>query len=94
MKRDQSTPLFDVLDRLPPTDPDASDHARRRLSGQNRKILDMLILGPVRLRDLVAVAAKYTSRISDLRKAGCIIECREQPDGNSIYELIHKPAGL
>lgn len=94
MKRETQASLFDVLDRLPATDPNVRDDAKKRLSGQNRKILDRLIEGPTRLRELSLIAAKYTSRISDLRKAGCVIECREQPDGNSIYTLIHKPSHL
>jgi hypothetical protein len=91
---DRQSSLFDVLDHLPATDPNVSKSATKRLSGQNRKILDMLNEGPVRLRDLVQVAAKYTSRISDLRKAGCVIECQEQSDGNSIYLLKFKPPSL
>jgi hypothetical protein len=86
--------LFDALDHLPATDPNVAESATKRLSGQNRKILDMLNAGPVRLRELIQVASKYTSRISDLRKAGCVIECQEQPDGNSIYLLKYKPASL
>lgn len=93
MTHRQST-LFDAFDHLPATDPNVAKAATRRLSGQNRKILDMLIVGPARVRDLVLVAAKYTGRISDLRKAGCEIECVEQPDGNSIYTLKYKPPGL
>ncbi|MDR3582543.1 MAG: hypothetical protein P4L67_04690 [Candidatus Pacebacteria bacterium] len=94
MKRSSATPLFDILEHLPATDPNVAIHARRRLSGQNRRILDLLSEGPARLRDIAAIAAKYTSRISDLRKAGCVIKCEEQSDGNSIYELISKPSGL
>ena len=94
MKRETQTSLFDVMDRIPTADPNVRADAKRRLSGQNRRILDRLIEGPVSLRELLSFAAKYTSRISDLRKAGCVIECREQPDGNSIYTLIDKPAHL
>lgn len=94
MSRPRQASLFDALDHLPATDPNVTPSATKRLSGQNRKILDMLIAGPVRLRDLIQVASKYTSRISDLRKAGCVIECREQPDGNSIYMLKNKPSSL
>jgi hypothetical protein len=94
MSRPRDTPLFDLIQHLPATDPNVSSHARRRLSGQNRKILDRLGEGPARLRELSLIAAKYTSRISDLRKAGCVIQCREQSDGNSIYTLVSKPNGL
>jgi hypothetical protein len=94
MKRDTSTPLFSLIDHLPATDPNVATDARRRLSGQNKKILDRLKEGPVRLRELMSIAAKYTSRISDLRKAGCVIECQPQPDGNSIYTLVSSPSYL
>ena len=94
MARQSDYPLFDILDHLPATDPNVATHARRRLSGQNAKILARLSEGPCRLRDLLFLASKYTSRISDLRKAGCVIECKEQSDGNSIYTLISKPTGL
>lgn len=94
MNRDRTTPLFDLLEHTPATDPNVRTDAKKRLSGQNRKILDRLIEGPARLREICLIAAKYTSRISDLRKAGCTIECREQPDGNSIYTLIDKPSHL
>lgn len=94
MSRNHDTPLFAILDHLPATDPNVRTDAKKRLSGQNKKILDRLSEGPTRLRELVLIASKYTSRISDLRKAGCQIECVEQPDGNSIYTLKHKPPGL
>lgn len=94
MKRSTATPLFEILDHLPATDPNVKSHARRRLSGQNKKILDRLSEGPARLRELCLIAAKYTSRISDLRKAGCVVKCEEQSDGNSIYTLISRPPGL
>lgn len=94
MKRETQATLFDAMDRIKTTDPNVKPDARRRLSGQNRKILELLSEGPVRLRDLVLIASKYTGRISDLRKAGCTIVCQEQPDGNSIYTLIHRPPGL
>lgn len=55
MKRDDFTPLFDLIGHLPATDPNVATQARRRLSGQNKAILDLLSQGPVRLRDLTMV---------------------------------------
>ena len=94
MKHSQKASLFDVLDRLPATDPNVKSDARRRLSGQNRRILDLLMQGPAKSRDLASIGLKYTSRISDLRKAGCVIDCLEQPDGNSLYTIKYAPSGL
>lgn len=42
----------------------------QRLAAQNATILSMLEHGDVSNRQLASVALKYTSRISDLRKAG------------------------
>lgn len=94
MKHSQKPSLFDVLDRLPAADPNVKKEARRRLSGQNRKILDLLLKGPATGRRIQAIGMKYTSRISDLRKAGCVIDCLERPDGNSLYTLKYVPPGL
>lgn len=94
MRHYQPPLLLDVLDRLPATDPNVKKDARRRLSGQNRRILDLLLQGPATGRQIQAIGMKYTSRISDLRKAGCVIDCQERPDGNSIYTLTYAPPGL
>jgi len=39
-----------------------------RLAGQNRRILERLLLGPVSNAELVEMANKYTGRISDVRR--------------------------
>lgn len=86
--------LFDVIDKLPATDPNVQSSDKKRLSGQNRKILELLKRGPATGRELAAISMKYTSRVSDLRKAGCEIECKQRPGGNSLYTLVSKPSGL
>lgn len=86
--------LFDVLDAPPATDPNVRSGDKKRLSGQNRKILDLLRRGPATGRELAAISMKYTSRVSDLRKAGCEIECQQRAGGNSLYTLTHAPHGL
>ena len=91
---DRQTSLFDVLDRIPATDTNVAQAAKKRLSGQNRKILDLLMQGQATGRQIQAIGMKYTSRISDLRKAGCVIDCLERPDGNSLYTLAYVPPGL
>ena len=59
----------------------------QRLSGQNDRILAALRAGPKTARDLAAISLKYTSRISDLRKAGYVVRCDEKPGGLSVYSL-------
>lgn len=60
----------------------------RRLSGQNKRILERLQAGPATARELAALSLKYTSRVSDLRKRGYVIRCDEdQTSGQSWYRL-------
>lgn len=63
---------------------------RKRLSGQNLAILDALRRGPMRNTDLALIALKYTSRLSDLRKAGyeVRIQSRDTKTGVVVYELV------
>ena len=55
---------------LPPTDPNVRPADVKRLTGQNAAVLARLRAGPATNAELAAIALKYTSRISDLRKAG------------------------
>lgn len=62
--------LFDGSRDFEPCDPSVSPAARPRLTRQCQAILDRLACGPATNKELAAFALKYTSRISDLRKAG------------------------
>ena len=55
---------------LPPTDPNVRPADVKRLTGQNAAVLARLRAGPATNAELAGIALKYTSRISDLRKAG------------------------
>lgn len=55
---------------LPPTDPNVRPADVKRLTGQNAAVLARLRAGPATNAELAAIALKYTSRISDLRRAG------------------------
>ena len=82
-----STPLFDIIVRdshvLEPVE-------QRRLAGQNLAILQALQRGPCTNRQLAGLSLKYTSRISDLRRAGYDVKCIEhnRVTGFSRYALV------
>lgn len=61
---------------------------------QTMQIIDMLRAGPQYNNQLAKIALKYTSRISDARKAGYVIECYKLVDsgGLTLYTLIREPA--
>lgn len=63
---------------------------RKRLTGQNLAILDALKRGPMRNTDLALIALKYTSRLSDIRKAGyeVRIKSHDRQTGVVVYELV------
>lgn len=63
-----------------------SDH--KRLSRQCADILAMLRRGSCTNRELAAVSLKYTSRVSDLRDAGYVIECERLDGGLTRYRLV------
>lgn len=59
----------------------------RRLAAQNMRVLARLRSGPATNVELAKIALKYTSRVSALRKAGYVIQCKRHPRGLSIYTL-------
>jgi hypothetical protein len=63
---------------------------RPRLSRQCAAILARLEQGPATNRDLAGLSLKYTSRISDLRKAGyqVAVTDRDHGSGRTVYALI------
>ncbi len=61
---------------IEPCDPNVDPRDAGRLSDQCRTILALLQDRPRSNVELAAVGLKYTSRISDLRKAGCRIEAK------------------
>lgn len=79
--------LFDESE-LAPTDPNVLPEDVARLSKQCQAILAKLRTGPCTNYELAALALKYTSRISDLRKHGFNVRMTERrKDGTTIYEL-------
>lgn len=62
----------------------------RRLAGQSLRIVQRLQQGRASNFELAQIALKYTSRISDLRKAGYVIRCERYPQGVSFYLLVEK----
>lgn len=61
----------------------------RRWSRQCERIYQRLRQGPVTNQELATMALKYTSRISDLRKAGIPVECvaHDHVTGRTVYAL-------
>lgn len=74
-----------------PCDKSVMDEERPRLGNQCRLILDRLRCGRASNIELAAIALKYTSRVSDLRKAGYDVRCvaRDHATGLTFYELSH-----
>lgn len=60
-----------------------------RLNSQAMRMLDRLRQGRATNRELAAISLKYTSRLSDLRIAGYVIELVEHDfkSGLTVYEL-------
>lgn len=82
-------PLFDrPAEPIKPRDPSVKPVDAPRLSRQCQLILDRLKEGPVTNTELVSFAMKYTGRLSDLRKAGYHIQCRDRGGGVHEYRLV------
>ena len=79
--RDQPS-LFDAPEPIA-----APEIDRPRLRGQNAAILERLKRGPATNTELAGLSLKYTSRISDIRKAGYQITNRRLEGGLTVYEL-------
>jgi len=75
--------------RPEPIDPNVEPTARKRLTGQNLRILQRLRQGPADNVELSRIALKYTSRISDLRAAGHDIRViqKNSANGVNVYKL-------
>lgn len=73
-----------------PTDPRVSKAEQPRLSRQELAILERLEQGDATNRELAALALKYTSRISTIRKAGYDVRVveRNQVSGFVRYHLV------
>lgn len=82
--------LRDILDAAPaPSDPNVTDPARPRLTGQNAAIVERLRQGPATNRELAQIALKYTSRLSDIRDAGYSVNivANDHATGLVTYQL-------
>ena len=71
---------------IAPSDPNVVAEDVARLGGQNTTVLDRLRKGPATSHELARISLKYTSRISDLRKAGHVITC-ERTSAGGVYTL-------
>lgn len=60
---------------------------RRRLNGQCQAILARLKQGPATNSELAGLALKYTSRVSDLKRAGYQITAKRKAGGVWTYTL-------
>jgi hypothetical protein len=58
-----------------------------RLATQNDLILARLKRGPATNAELAKISLKYTSRLSDLRKAGHAVQCERVKGGLTVYRL-------
>jgi hypothetical protein len=76
-------------DAIPPRDPKVTAAEAPRLSGQNAAILARLRRGVATNKELAGIALKYTSRLSDLRKAGYAVSVvsHDHETGVVVYRL-------
>lgn len=72
---------------IAPIDPNIDVRDVARLTGQNAAILARLQQGPATTDELSRYARKYTSRLSDIRAAGHVIQCIRGEGGNNTYVL-------
>jgi hypothetical protein len=79
--------LFCVPRPLVPRDPNVARQDIHRLTGQNAAILRRLRQGPATNDELIRISRKYTSRISDLRAFGFVIEATRLGGGLFEYRL-------
>ena len=73
---------------IEPRDPHVEEPDKPRLRGQNAAILERLRAGPATNDELAKMSRKYTSRVSDLRKAGYEVECERLGGGLTQYTLV------
>ena len=75
--------------RIQPRDTHVVPEERPRLSGQNGRILEILRHRRASNTELAMISKKYTSRISDIRKAGYDIRVveRDHKTGLTVYQL-------
>ena len=82
--------LFDLPPAVPVAPACIPEPERKRLSAQCQTMLARLQCGPVTNQELMQIACKYTSRISDLRKAGYNVKMvdKNAETGLTRYELV------
>jgi hypothetical protein len=89
---DQQLSLFDAPRNIVPRDTHVEREERPRLVGQNLAIYERLKRGPATNFERAEISLKYTSRVSDLRKAGytVVVVDRDRTTGRTMYELIER----
>ncbi len=88
--------LLDAPRLIPSCDPNVKPKDRRRLRGQNERLLRRLIEGPTTNSEMQFEMriGNHTGRLSDLKKAGCDITATDQGKGLWVYELKQYPEEL
>ena len=81
---DKQRTFFDAIE---PCDPNVVAVDQPRLRGQNGLILERLRRGPATNDELARISRKYTSRVSDIRKAGYEVTCERKSGGLTVYRL-------
>jgi len=61
-----------------------------RLDSQCDRMLARLQKGPATNVELSGISLKYTSRVTDLRQLGHVIECEKRVGGVTVYRLMPK----
>ena len=61
-----------------------------RLDSQCARMLLRLQHGAATNVELAGISLKYTSRITDLRQLGHVIECEKRQNGVTVYRLVPK----
>lgn len=69
----------------------AYEQDKPRLSRQTALIIETLRRGPATNDQLSRMSRKYTSRISDARAAGFVIDCERMGGGLTKYHLLREP---
>lgn len=77
------------LRKARPATPAEGQIEERRLGGQSLRILQRLQQGTATNVELAEISLKYTSRISNVRQAGYVVEVvgRDYKTGLTVYQL-------
>lgn len=85
--------LFDETGGPNRVQPSPAVAERKRLTRQAGLVLDRLREGPATNMELIPISTRFSARIFELRKAGCVIDtdCLDRAAGLSLYTLKSEP---